>query len=217
MPYTAPVVGLMVTPPAGATTPDGYTYPEIDTFADTPAVLVITDRLIDLLEANTYFAKTFNAAAWAAIPDADKTIALTEASKWLETLCWKGEKCDPAQAMAWPRKINGTGCCASAVCTALPPAIVQAVAELALALHQNKTAIIGGVSSAGATQLVKRQKLGDLEVEYQAPTAGTVTASRFGPSAPLVLQRFPWLADLLMPCYAEGSYGSSRIIARVRS
>ena len=64
MPYTAPIVDPMVTPPAGATTPDGYTYPEIDTFADTPAVLAITDRFVELLDANTYFAKTFNAAAW---------------------------------------------------------------------------------------------------------------------------------------------------------
>jgi len=33
----------------------------------------------------------------------------------------------------------------------------------------------------------------------------------------LVLQRFPWLGDLLGECYMQGSYGNSRIIARVRS
>jgi hypothetical protein len=95
--------------------------------------------------------------------------------------------------------------------------VIQATAELALALHQNKTAIVGGASSAGATQLVKRQKLGDLEIEYQAPSPGTVTGGRYGPNAPLVLQRFPWLGDLLGECYMQGSYGSSRIIGRVRS
>jgi hypothetical protein len=193
-----------------------YTDPEIDMSA--PAgILPAGSSWLDVVDASTYFANSFNAAAWAAIPTPDQTIALAEATKWLETICWKGEKCDPNQAMAWPRKIDATACCASAVCTTLPPAIVQAVAELALALHQNKTAIIGSGGSSGAAQLVKRQKLGDLEVEYQAPTAETVTASRFGPSAPLVLQRFPWLGDLLGHCYMEGSYGSSRILARVRS
>jgi hypothetical protein len=215
MPYTAPVVGLMVTPPAGATTPDGYTYPEIDTFADTPAVLVITDRLIDLLDANTYFAKTFNAAAWTAIPDADKTIALTEASKWLETLCWKGEKCDPAQAMAWPRKIDATGCCASAVCTALPPAIVQATAELALALHRNQTALISGAASTAATGPIKRQKLDALEVEYFDPrSTGVSTAAPGTTKGPLLLRTFPWLRELL-GCYAE--MGGNQLVYRVRS
>ena len=192
-----------------------YTDPEID-LAAPAGVLPAGSSWLDVVDANTYFLNTFNAAAWAAIPAADQTIALAEATRWLETLCWKGEKCDPAQPMAWPRKIEGTGCCASAVCTTLPTAVIQAVAELALALHQNKTAIISGVT-AGATQLIKRQKLGDLEVEYQAPSGESLRSERFGPNAPLVLQRFPWLADLIGHCYMEGSYGSSRIIARVRS
>jgi len=188
-----------------------YTDPEIDLSA--PAgVLPAGSSWLDVVDANVYFANTFNAAAWALIPSAEQTVALAEATKWLETLCWKGEKCDPAQPMAWPRKIAATGCCAAAVCTTLPQAVIQAVAELALALHQNKTAIVGGGSSGGT---IKRAQLGGLSVEYFEGGAGAAT--KYGASAPLVLQRFPWLGDLLGECYLDGSFGRSRIIARVRS
>jgi len=173
---------------------------------------------LSVADADAYFAGSFNAAAWAAIPDADKAIALAEATKWLETLCWGGEKCDAGQPLAWPRVIEAAGCCSGADCSALPPALVQATAELALALYQDQTAIIGGGGAgASTTQLVRRQKLGDLEIEYQAPSAGTVSASRYGPNAPLLLQKFPWLGDLLSECYMQGSFGTSRIIGRVRS
>jgi hypothetical protein len=169
---------------------------------------------LDQTDADAYFVGSFNEAAWTALTSDEKDAALNEATKWLETLCWKGERCDPTQSLAWPRKIAGAGCCVSADCTTLPSAIVHATAELALALHQNKTAIIG---TGAAAQLVKRQKLGDLEVEYQAPTPGTVTPNRYGPNAPLVLQRFPWLGDILGECWLQGSYGTARIVARVRS
>jgi hypothetical protein len=188
-----------------------YTDPEIDLSA--PAgILPAGSSWLDVVDANVYFTSTFNAAAWAAIPTPDQTIALAEATKWLETLCWKGEKCDPNQPFAWPRKIDAAGCCASAVCTTLPTAVIQAVAELALALHQNKTAIIGTSSSGGT---IKRAQLGGLSVEYADGSASLTT--RYGPNAPFILQRFPWLGDLLGECYMLGSFGNSRIIARVRS
>lgn len=187
-----------------------YTTPEIDLSAPT-GVLPAGTSYLDPADANTYFIGSFNAATWAAIPAADQTIALAEATKWLETLCWKGEKCDPLQAMAWPRKIAATGCCAAAVCTTLPQAVIQATAELALALHQNKTAIVGGGSSGA----IKRAQLGGLSVEYFE--GGASAGSKYGPSAPLVLQKFPWLGDLLGECYLDGSFGRSRILARVRS
>ena len=188
-----------------------FTTPEIDLEAPV-SVPAAGAAYLDQTDATTYFANSFNAAAWATLTAAEKDTALAEATRWLETLCWKGEKCDPAQPLAWPRKIDGTGCCAAVTCTTLPPALIQAVAELALALHQNKTAIIGGVASGGA---VKKAQLGGLSVEYFE--GGVQSTSKYGPNAPTVLQRFPWLGDLLGGCYMQGSYGSSRIIARVRS
>jgi hypothetical protein len=188
-----------------------YTDPEID-MASPASVPASGSAYLDQTDATAYFANSFNSAAWALLTPAEKDTALAEASRWLETLCWKGEKCDPNQPFAWPRKIDATGCCAAATCAVLPAAMTQAVAELALALHLNKTAIIGGAASAGG---IKKAQLGGLSVEYFEGSAQST--SKYGPTAPLVLQRFSWLGDLLGECYMEGSYGTSRIIARVRS
>jgi hypothetical protein len=190
-----------------------YTSPEID-MAAPAGVLPAGSSYLDAADANTYFANTFNAAAWAAIPPADQTIALAEATKWLEALCWKGEKCDPAQPMAWPRKADAAGCCGAMVCTTLPAALVQATAELALGLHQNKTAIVGGVVGGGTTGAVKRQKLGDLEQEYFEPSSGASSGGKVGSTAPLILQRFPWLMDLLSPCLLDVASGGARVLHR---
>ena len=149
---------------------------------------------IDNTDATAYFAGTVREAAWVAVTDPDAQ--LIEAQRWLGALCWDETK----------------DCCGRD----FVEAYTSAVCELALALSANATAIIGGAASSGGAQLVKRQKLGDLEVEYQAPSAGTVVAGRYGPDAPFVLQRFPWIGDIL-GCWLKVSTGGSRIIARVRS
>jgi hypothetical protein len=192
-----------------------YTAPEIDLSA--PAgVLPAGSSYLDPVDASAYFANTFNAAAWNAIPAPEQTIALAEATKWLDTLCWYGDKCDPAQAMSWPRKIDATNCCDAATCTTLPPAMIQAVAELALALHRNPTALISGSVATAATGAVKRQKLGDLEVEYFDPrSAGASTAAPGTTKGPLLLRTFPWLRDLI-GCWVAHS-GANQLAYRVRS
>ena len=172
------------------------------------------------VDADTYFATSFNNAAWTALTGPEKTLALGEATRWLEQLCWKGAKCSDTQPLQWPRKADKTNCCAAVVCTALPTQLVAATAELALALHQNKTAIINGVAAATVTTgAIKSQKLGDLQQDFYEPggSSSSSSSNRFGPSAPLVLQKFPWLSDLLGECLMSGSFGSSRILARVRS
>lgn len=190
-----------------------YTAPEIDLAAPT-GVLPAGSSYVDVADANTYFANTFNAAVWAAIPVGDQTIALAEATKWLETLCWKGEKCDAAQPMAWPRKIDATGCCSAVDCTTLPPAMVQATSELALALYQNPTALISGAVAVAGLGPIKRQKLDVLEVEYFDPRgAGQTTVDT--PKGPAVLRAFPWLKDLL-GCWLLNT-GSNSLMLRVRS
>jgi hypothetical protein len=40
-------------------------------------------------DADTYFATSFNNAAWTALSAADKSIALAEATRYLEGLCWQ--------------------------------------------------------------------------------------------------------------------------------
>ena len=57
------------------------------------------------------------------------------------------------------------------------------------------------------------QKLGELQQEFFGPSdVGTKVAV----SAPIVLQKFPWLIDVL-GCWLDGNYGQSGIINRVRS
>lgn len=159
-------------------------------------------------DADNYFIGSFNHAEWFALSVGEKTVALHEATRWLEQLCFKGEKCDPAQPLKWPRTIAATDCCAAVDCTTMPPQMVQATCELALQLHKNQTAIIG----AGTTGGIKKAQLGGLSVEYFE----SATTAKVSDSAPLVLQQFPWLVDLL-GCVADLKVGNSRIIARVRS
>ena len=144
---------------------------------------------IDNTDATAYFAGTVREAAWAAVTDSDAQ--LVEAQRWLGALCWDETK----------------DCCGRD----FEEAYTSAVCELALALSANATAIIGAASTGGK---IKRAQLGGLSVEYSEASASAT--SRYGPRAPYVLQRFPWLGDIL-GCWLNVATGSSRIVARVRS
>jgi len=151
----------------------------------------MTLPVIDAADATAYFTGTVREAAWLAVADPDAQ--LSEAQRWLSALCYDETK----------------DCCGRD----FQVAYLSAVCELALALSANPTAVIGGaVTATGPT---KRQKLGEMEVEY-FEAAGAAKAGRYGPNAPLILQRFPWLGDIL-GCWLKVATGSSRIIARVRS
>lgn len=132
---------------------------------------------------------------------------------WLETLPYNGEKCSPTQPLQWPRKIDAAGRCSAVACTELPPHLIQAACELALALHKDKTSLIG--SGGGGTEEFKRVQVGSLSVEYFDPHAssGTTASKNTGP---LLFQRFPWLVDLLS-CFTAVKTGGKGVIARVRS
>jgi hypothetical protein len=170
---------------------------------------------ITVAEADAYFATAPNGPTWAALSTEEKETALTAATRQLETLCWKGEVCDAAQLLAWPRAIEASGCCPAIECSVIPSQLVMAEAELALALHQNPNAIIGGSSGAAAGTYVSKQKLGDLEVEYRAfPAMGGMDSYEGLAKAPLLVQKFPWLKDLLQ-CFA--TLTPSRLIPVVRN
>ena len=151
---------------------------------------------VSIADADAYFATTPRDAEWIAV--ADKQIWLNEAYRWLGQLCFdttKGTCCGMTFDQAW----------------------VAANSELALALSKSPNAIIGGPSTGGVTGAIKRNKLGDLEQEFFDVKDGSVSASRFGPNDPIVLQRFPWIADLL-GCFMNLQKSSgTRVIARVRS
>lgn len=131
-----------------------------------------TIPVVTAAEADPYMATTARNPAWLAIDAVLRDNLLIEAQRWLKDLC--------------PNP-DAEGCCG-----VFDDAWTAAVSELALAIYQNPTAIISGASTAQ----VKRVKLGDLEQEFfQTLLYGQ--ARRYGPKAPLVLQAFPWLGDLL--------------------
>lgn len=59
---------------------------------------------VSLAEAETYFGDRRNAGPWDALSDdADKTIVLLQATKWLEQWSYKGFRYDYDQKLSWPR------------------------------------------------------------------------------------------------------------------
>ena len=96
-----------------------------------------------LSEVDAYFQLSPRAAAWQALTAQEQQVAVDQACRWLNTLCWDTniDCCDRSFADAWE----------------------MAYSELALWLHQNPTAIISGGSAQAAGTFIKRQKLGDLE------------------------------------------------------
>jgi hypothetical protein len=130
---------------------------------------------LTVADLDAYFAASLNGAAWAALTPEVKEQALAEAQRWLATLCWTGE-----------------GCCGRDY----EAALLMATAELALALATEPGAIIG--SGAVDGRWVKRERLDVLEQEYGllADTSGQAGPAGDG-RYPLIIQRFPWLKDIL--------------------
>jgi hypothetical protein len=147
------------------------------------------------VDVDNYFTTSPRAAAWAAVTDPD--IQVSEAQIWLAALCWD----------------ETTDCCGNDFTLAY----TRAVSELALALSTNPTALIGtSAASSAATGAVKRQKLGDLEVEYFPVGSGSSASAAPGTTkGPLVLRTFPWLRDIV-GCWIKNS-GSNQLAYRVRS
>ena len=146
-------------------------------------------------DADAYFTSTPRDPDWQAVTTKD--LYLNDAYRLLSAICYDQTRdcCGRDFGAAW----------------------IAANSELALALSKNPNAIIGGGGST-ASGLVKRQKLGDLEVEYHAPTSGaTVVTSKYGPADPIVLQQFPFLGDILGCWMTLTKSSGTRVIARVRS
>jgi hypothetical protein len=128
---------------------------------------------LTVADLDAYFATSLNGAAWAALTPEVQAAALAEAQRWLTTLCW-----DPA-----------ADCCGRDFQNAL----LMATAELALALATTPGAIIGAPSDG---RWIQREKLDVLEVEYDMlqPNQGIGAPNS---NYPLIIQRFPWLKDIL--------------------
>lgn len=175
---------------------------------------------ISVATADGIWANTLNYVAWTALTEEQKQQSLMASTNALEALRFAGVRCAPStddaslqQALQWPR--NGWMCKGlQATCGYIPRQVEQACAYLALNLFNDPNAIIPGVPTPTPQRgAVQKQKLGDLEQTYFAPSD---VGTKIGVSAPIVLQKFPWLVDVLS-CWLDGNYGQSGIIDRVRS
>lgn len=166
-------------------------------------------------------------AAWLAKTESERTIALLQAAKWLDTIDFSGTRCNPStdssalpQMRSWPR--SGVSCDGvEATCAFIPQAILDAQCLIAYNLVVNPEMITGtpggGGSGAQAGTFVSKQQLGDLVQEFSAyPSGDTGGDSCVDCSTPDVIAKLPWLKGLLS-CWADVSTSSSKVLLRVRS
>lgn len=172
---------------------------------------------ITTASADDWYLGTAREPDWAALTVAEKEAALMAATFQLETLTYAGDRCSPSsddaglpQALQWPRS-NATCRGITAVCTLLPKEITAATAYLALELHANPTPVGGAVTQA--TGPIQSQTLGDLSQSFYEPSSD---ATKVDPNAPLILQRYPFLVDML-GCWSNTATGGSGLILRVRA
>ena len=173
---------------------------------------------ISVSKADDYYAGTLSDQYWSPLTQQEKEAALIAATRALETLTYAGTRCTPSsddpaleQALQWPR--SGATCKGiTAACDLLPKEIVEATSTLALNLFTTPPAV--GAPSTGTQGAIKKQQLGDLSQEFYDVREGAST--KVDASAPLILQRYPYLVDLL-GCWSNTSTGAGRVINRVRS
>ena len=169
----------------------------------------------DLAFATAYASNQAWGATWAALTEDQQEVALIGATKWMETLPYAGSRCTSTQALSWPR--SGASCDGvPAVCDAIPFKIKQVEVELAYQLSQNPDAIIGPPGGGGAAQgtYVKMQKLGELQQEFAEYSSADSSCDNCGD--PALISKYPWIEDML-GCWLGATFGSSKILLRVRS
>ena len=165
--------------------------------------------------------------AWLAKSESERTIAIVSACSWLETVDWEGTRCTPSttddlvpQALSWPR--SGASCDGvGASCSFIPTDVKRAQMLLSYQLVVNPDAITGAPGGGGgavAGTYVSKQQLGDLVQEFSAFPSGEASSNDCTScSNPEVIDKFPWLRDILS-CWADISSGEgNKVILRVRS
>lgn len=152
-----------------------------------------TDTFVTVAEADTYFTN-MNNSAWSALDDAAKEAALREATQYLDTAYnWRGIIQSTSQALSWPRSYvyDHEG----RTVTGIPQRIKDATCELALASIDDRLA---PTQDNGAA--IKRQKVGQLEVEYQ--------------DGAVVKRSYPYISRLVKGLH-RGSNGINAAVRRV--
>ena len=155
--------------------------------------------------------------AWRAKDLEEKVISLMEATRWLETLDYRGDRCSPSQRLKWPRL--GAECDGvTSDCASIPYAIQEAEVVLAIKYSDSPSSFpgVGGGNTAPTGTYVKRQKLDVLEIEYDE-FSNPESSSCDSCGDPSIIQSFPWLRDLL-GCWVTGiATGDNKMIRLYRN
>ena len=192
------------------------------TYADIDATLsgVDSNSYVTGAEQDAFAGLQSWGDAWLAKTESERTIAIVQACRWLETVDYGGSRCTTTQALAWPR--SGATCdSVEAVCTMIPKGVKTAQMLLAYQLVVNPDAITGapgGGGGAAAGTYVSKNQLGDLVQEFSEYSGDAGSGSDCTDcSNPEVINKFPWLQDYLQ-CWADiVTPGGSRVLLRVRS
>tara|TARA_R100000406_G_C3108818_1_gene123778 strand:+ start:473 stop:1018 length:546 start_codon:yes stop_codon:yes gene_type:complete len=149
---------------------------------------------VTLAEMTAYAATQSWNATWTAYTQDKKEISLISATKWLDTLTYKGSRNATTQRLSWPRTgATFDGVTSSA--TAIPAQIKTAQMELSWQLLQDPDALITRGTAPQGTYLAET-KLGDLVQKYQQ-YEGSSPASIDNINDPKVFIKYPWLRDLI--------------------
>ena len=175
-----------------------------------------SNSYVDIAFADMYAANQPWSAKWDLLSEDEKAVSLIQATAWMETLSYSGNRCSTTQSLAWPRA-NASCDGVPATCDIIPYGVRRTEVELAWQAHQNPDAIIGGGGGASAGTYVKRQKLGSLEVEYDQYQGTTVTSCD-NCNDPAVITKFPWIKGFI-GCWLGGNSvsGGVGLMLRVRS
>ena len=179
-----------------------------------------SNSYVDLAEASAIAQTLPFAADWAATPNDDLERALVAATRWLETLNYKGDRCTETQRLKWPR--DGAECDGRvSTCSEIPYEIKEAEVILAWQYILDPKSFPGfggaGGDAAPAGTYIKRQKIDVLEIEYDQLNANQYNEDCNDCTLPAILQEFPWLADLLGCWLGNNDSSSNRIIRLLRN
>ena len=178
-----------------------------------------SNSYVDFLEASLIANTLPFAFEWESTSVEDREKALIVATRWLDTLDYKGERCSETQRLKWPR--DGAECDGQvSTCDEIPYAIKEATVILAWQWIQEPSSFPGFGGAAGdgapAGTYIKRQKIDVLEIEYDQFNANQYNDDCNDCNLPAILQEFPWLADLL-GCWLKPQAGDNRLIRLLRN
>lgn len=114
------------------------------------------DVYVSVADVDVYADGSLTADEWQALVADDKARVLVSVTRWIDSQCWKGEKLDPLQPLAWPRTVGDIA------------TIELAVTQLAVLLAANPELADQsmGLVAVSADGGIKRLKAGSVELEY---------------------------------------------------